>query len=194
MPRPRRLAALGLSAAALSGAGVAFAAPASAHTRLVSSTPAEGASVAAPAQVTLTFSDEIRVAKVVVKGADGTQVQDGAATRSKTTVAQKLKAAVPPGLYTVAYRVVGADGHPITAEAQTFTVAGGDAPLELSPAESTGQPVAARPAAKAKDSGGPSWAWIVGGGLLGILIGVGIVVRAKRRHPVDAGGRGDGDD
>ncbi|WP_168212115.1 copper resistance CopC family protein [Actinomadura rubteroloni] len=193
MPRPRRLAALGLTAAALSGAGVAFAAPASAHTRLVSSTPADGASVAAPAQVTLTFSDEIRVAQVVVKDAGGAQVQDGAAARAGTTVTQKLKAAVPPGAYTVAYRVVGADGHPVTAESPSFVVAGGDAPPALSPAESTGQPSAAdKPAAK--DSGGPSWAWIIGGGVLGILIGVGIVVRAKRRHPVDAGGRADGDD
>ncbi|WP_019630945.1 copper resistance CopC family protein [Actinomadura atramentaria] len=206
-PRPRRLAPLGLSAAtAVLGLGVLFASPASADTRLVASDPAEGASVAAPAQVTLTFSGAVKSAQVTVTDADGGAVQDGTAAASGAKVVQKLKGGLDAGAYTITYHAVGADGAALPVGELGFLVAdgGATAPPGLAPAESTEQPQDAPPTTEAgkaidtkkaaeKDSGSgvPVWVWIVGGGVIGIAIGVGIVFRAKRRHPASGGGAGD---
>ncbi len=101
-------------------------APAHAHAALVSSDPAEGARLdAPPPQIALTFSEDIRrPAYVVVTAPDGTTVDAGPAAPVDGTVTQPV-ATVPPteasGLWTVAYRVVSVDGHPISAEL-TFTV------------------------------------------------------------------------
>ena len=114
----RRLGLVAVLAAALGGL---TATPALAHTQLVSSTPGKGASAAAVTEVKLVFSDEISNAKVIVKDAHGKAFQSGAAEHKGTTVTQKLTGALPAGSYTVAYRVVGADGHPVQADGLTFT-------------------------------------------------------------------------
>jgi copper resistance protein C len=95
--------------------GVVGAAPASAHASLVRSSPADQSSVAAPpTSVTLTFDENIRMPSVVlVTDADGASVVQG-----KTTVVDNIaKTRVntgPSGDFTVAYRVVSADGHPVS--------------------------------------------------------------------------------
>jgi copper resistance protein C len=99
--------------------------PAHAHTTLVSSTPADGAQVdSAPATVELVFSEPVdpRLVTVVVSSTDGTQWQDGAALVSEAAVSQAVRPLVNGGDYTVAYRVVSADGHPVTGQL-TFSVA-----------------------------------------------------------------------
>jgi methionine-rich copper-binding protein CopC len=95
--------------------GVVAAAPASAHASLVRSSPADRSSVAvAPTTVSLTFDENIRMPSVVlVTGADGASVVQG-----KTSVVDNIaKTRVntgPSGDFTVAYRVVSADGHPVS--------------------------------------------------------------------------------
>nr|WP_279536282.1 copper resistance protein CopC [Nocardioides ochotonae] len=105
---------------------LATALPASAHAALVSSDPADASSVETlPDEVTLEFNESIAdPAYVVVTAPDGVRVNSGDAAVAGPQVTQALDAqglALPAGTYTLAYRVVSADGHPISGE-QTFEV------------------------------------------------------------------------
>ncbi|QKW35066.1 copper resistance protein CopC [Actinomadura sp. NAK00032] len=203
--KPRRAARrLGAVAALVLALGAATATPALAHTRLVSSTPAKGQSAQSVTEVKLVFSDEIRMAQVVVKDGQDKTYQSGPAERSGTTVTQKLTGPLPAGSYTVAYRVVGEDGHPIEGDDLAFTAAGGEA---AAPAPSTGgvgaeqqtgeaatadeQPLKLDQdqAAAEEDSGSRTvlWVLIVAGLMVGIGVGMGIVYRAKRKHQAATG-------
>ncbi|KAB2345496.1 copper resistance CopC family protein [Actinomadura rudentiformis] len=187
----------GLVTALLLVFGAVFAAPALAHTRLISSTPGKDATAAGVNQVELVFSDTIRMAKVLVKDGKGKEFQSGEATRSGPTVTQKLNGALPAGTYTVAYAVVGEDGHRIenadlrftATEGEQLTAAqqGGDTAETALP--TTAQPMTDPPTFKAEKAakesgsgGGATWIMIVVGLLVGIGIGVGIVLRAKSKH------------
>ncbi|WP_067825074.1 copper resistance CopC family protein [Actinomadura kijaniata] len=191
--RPALLA--GLLAVFLAALGGLFAAPASAHTRLISSTPGKDATAANVTEVAPVFSDRIRAAKVVVRNEEGEEFQTGDAARSDRTVTQPLERALPPGRYTVAWRVVGEDGHPIQNEDLAFTAEEGRATATptASAAPTTpaphGTPARAVSAPEKKSSGAVTWVMIGIGGLLGIGIGMLIVFRARRRHPM--GGKGE---
>lgn len=93
------------------------AAPASAHARLVSATPAEKSTIVAPRVVTLTFSDRVAPAfsgfDVVdasgAKAAVRTQVsQDG------RTITGALARPLAAGRYVVNWRIASTDGHRMT--------------------------------------------------------------------------------
>ena len=116
-------AALGLLVVGLLGT----ATPAAAHTRLVSSTPAQGAPAEAPTEVVLVFSDPVQpgLSVVSVTGADGAEHASGAPAQGGdgSAVAQALLAPLAPGSYRVAYRVLAADGHPVTGELALTAVA-----------------------------------------------------------------------
>ena len=92
-------------------------APATAHTVLAGSVPAAGATIEpGTAEVVLSFSAPVRegLSTVLVTGADGADHARGAAQVRGDDVAQPVAAPLPPGAGTVSYRVVAADGHPIT--------------------------------------------------------------------------------
>ena len=92
-----------------------FTAPALAHTKLTDSIPQTGAIVDAPlAQVTLSFSTDVSesLQKVQVIDPDGDDVA-GSANASGSTVTVPVDAS-GSGTYTVSWRTLGADGHPIT--------------------------------------------------------------------------------
>ena len=213
---PRRpLRRLGLVAALAVAFGAVTAAPALAHTKLVSSTPGKGATAGPVTEIKLVFSDDIRVAKVVVKDTANKTFQAGEAARAGTTVTQKLTGTLPAGSYTVAYRVVGEDGHPIEGDGLIFTAkaTGAAAPGEggtgeqpqTSPStggvgsqEQTGpaatsneQPLKIDQEQAKEDDGGSGmvvWVLIGAGVLVGIGIGAGIVFRAKRKHQAAGSG------
>lgn len=117
--RPRHSAgALGvLLAAAALALVVVTPTAASAHAGLVSTSPTDGARLdTLPAQVVLTFTEDIATpAYVVVTAADGTTVDRREPTVDGPVVAQTLTTG-PAGDYPMAYRVVSSDGHPITGE------------------------------------------------------------------------------
>jgi methionine-rich copper-binding protein CopC len=139
-PRPTRLPRLRsphrgrLRAAALAACLAALSVPltpgpASAHNYLVSAAPAAGSKPAEPpTEVELVFNEVVRETGtgVVVTGPDGERWEDGAADIVGGTVTQSLRRLGPSGAYRVDYRVVSADGHPITGQVRfTLATAGG---------------------------------------------------------------------
>ena len=71
---------------------------------------------AAPSQVVLGFSEAVETALGAIRvfAADGSRVDDGSLTRpSAVSVATALRPGIPDGTYTVAWRVVSADSHPV---------------------------------------------------------------------------------
>ncbi|MBT1541289.1 copper resistance protein CopC [Curtobacterium flaccumfaciens pv. flaccumfaciens] len=91
--------------------------PASAHSALTSSTPADGAVVTEPLQtVDLTFSEAPLAGldaglRIQVTDASGTEVATGDVTVSGTTMRRAVD--LDRGNYTVLWRYVSPDGHPI---------------------------------------------------------------------------------
>jgi methionine-rich copper-binding protein CopC len=109
--------------------GVGLGVPAAAHADLVSSDPADGAILAtAPSAITLTFSDPLFVDGVQMSlvTEEGTVVPSDPPTVDETTASLPWPAAAGPGSYEVGFRVVSADGHPVSG-AISFTVQAGAA-------------------------------------------------------------------
>jgi methionine-rich copper-binding protein CopC len=119
--RPFSLAAAALIAVVLAGLA---ATPAAAHASLVSSSPRDGAAVTtAPKKVELVFSEDVGAPSIIdVTGPGGVQVVDGPTQVRNASAIQPLKALTAVGLYKIAYRVVSADGHPVSGQL-TFTYA-----------------------------------------------------------------------
>lgn len=186
------LAALGAALALVLGAPSA----ALAHDRLISSDPADGATLeTAPEAITLTFSDEpLDVSpQVRITGDDGTVLVDGAPSVEGTTATMPLPDGLPAGHATVQWRVVSTDGHPIEGELG-FDVTQGSQPA-AEPAtpttEAAEQPSSATPATSAAPSAAPAEAG-EGGGLgplviaaiafpVVAIIAAGIVLMRRRR-------------
>lgn len=131
----RRVAPLLAATAGL----VLTAGPASAHTAFVGSSVPPGAVVpAGTSQVLLTFSGDVRaeLSSVVVTGPDGSEGSFPLPVVRDATVLQTLTAPLDAGAWTLAYRVVAADGHPLTGTVP-FRVAGGAAPATSGAAPGT---------------------------------------------------------
>ena len=166
------------------------AAPALAHARLVSSTPADGATLAAsPARIVLRFDEVVETssAQVAVTAPDGSAVSTGVAEVQDGVVSADVDALPTAGDYTVGWRVVSADGHPVdgqvvfsaTASAATQTGAGstgGESPVDESAAD--GDAVGDAP-----------WlehhAWHLAAGAGVIVLGVVLWVRERRTRRDD---------
>jgi methionine-rich copper-binding protein CopC len=93
---------------------------AEAHAALVGSAPAARATMSAsPARVILTFSERLEpaYARVSVWDAAGGQVdlKDAAVDRENARVLGVSLPPLPPGHYTVRYRVLSIDGHVVEA-------------------------------------------------------------------------------
>ncbi len=119
--RPLPLAAAALIAVLVAGLA---ATPAAAHASLVSSSPPDGAAVATPpTEVELVFDEDVGKPSIItVTGPDGIQVVDGPIQIQKASAIQPLQTLTAVGLYKIAYRVVSADGHPVSGQL-TFTYA-----------------------------------------------------------------------
>ncbi len=96
---------------------ILLAPPAWAHATLVDSSPHRGERLdILPAQIQLEFSEEMMTpANVVVTGPDGSSVTSGSPVVEGSVVRQALVPG-PNGAYTLAYRAVSRDGHPLTGE------------------------------------------------------------------------------
>jgi methionine-rich copper-binding protein CopC len=203
------LLALFAAAALALGLTVALAtltaAPASAHDRILSSDPADGAQLATPpTAITLTFNTEPLPVEpqVVVSDSAGTVVTQGAPTIEGSTATLALDPAVALGgdTYTVAWRVVSSDGHPIEGTF-TFTVAAQpEAPVSEEPttedatpeetaaedattdaAEESPAPQTTDAATDAEDGGSSVLPVLVGLGALVVAAAVVVVLVVRRR-------------
>lgn len=176
-------------AALLSTAG-----PAQAHSTLIGSTPGFDAVVdSSPEQVELVFSQTINPAFATV-----TVTDDGGVQRSgdeALVAGDRVSVAVPEplsaGSYSVGYRVVSADGHPITGS-YSFTItaaAEGAGPTSgAAPARSQDTPISTPTAAAVADESATEKqspiALLLLAAVLGVLVvtgGTWIAVRAMRR-------------
>ena len=97
--------------------------PASAHTDLVSSDPRDGAELAAPpSQVTFVFAEELLpdFVNFSISNAEGEPLSIAGVSVDGATAVLPWPTDAPGNAYTVAYRVVSQDGHPISG-AITFS-------------------------------------------------------------------------
>jgi hypothetical protein len=192
--RARALAVLALAAAGVAGSASA----ASAHATLDSTSPRAGAVVQAPlTAVRLTFDEAVASpAFIAVTGPQG-RVDTGGTRVDDAVVSVGLKDPLPAGRYTVAFRVVSDDGHPVessyTFQLKAATVASsspGATPLAQAPAPSASSAsapaaapaVAAAVAPEATGGQDHSSHWFMGvAGVAMVLAGVGALVW-ERKH------------
>jgi methionine-rich copper-binding protein CopC len=168
-------------------------APAQAHNVLTGSDPKDGARlVSVPGRVTLTFDQPVRAefAQVALTRPDGT-----VSTTSVQVAGDKVTATLPAasavGAYTVGYRIVSNDGHPVSGKIR-FTVTG-EAPAPAPTLNQTGRAPAPAStlnqlsASTAPPASGGGWVW----GLLVVallLCALGIVVVARQGRPAKGSG------
>jgi methionine-rich copper-binding protein CopC len=193
----------------LAGAlALGWQAPALAHDKLDSSSPKDGAALdAAPSEIVLTYSDAVQTsfANVVVSGPGGTNIAEGKPQVVGNKVTQPVKSEAPNGTYTVSWRVVSSDGHPIDG---TFTYAIKlvvPTPTESEAPTPTAEPTsgssagpstpASTPAGTSDqsqaDGGGTAWPWVVGALILIVVIVGGVLLgRRGRQRSAGAGSGG----
>jgi len=192
--RSLAVAALVVLFTALLGAPAALA-----HTSLQKSTPAEGASLAAPpAEVSLTFGEAVRLpaGPIRVAGPGGAVWTVGQARVTGATVTAPVTATGPAGAYTLTWQVISDDGDTIRGTVR-FTLTAPAAPV-VAPASPPGTVAAApppataaatpaavpsAPAAPTADEGGvPGWLWALGGAAV-LAVAAGVVVARRARRP-----------
>ena len=192
--------------AVLAGAAVCLAAalPAVAHTELIGSSPADGATLTTPpTEVLLEFSEPVQTEFGQVAVLDDADVhhEQGNAQIVDATVTQDVDE-LSAGTYRISYRVGAADGHPITGTL-TFTVT---AAAETTPPDgppTTPTPVAtsvdphedmnhadhpsetATPAAESAAGSADALLYAGGGVALAAVLGVVLYVALDRRRPRD---------
>ncbi|MGZ8177615.1 copper resistance CopC family protein [Williamsia sp. SKLECPSW1] len=154
---------------------VVFAGPASAHSTLVSSDPANGSSVATgPSSVTLTFNEALQDTydALTVVGPDNRYWQsEGKARVEGPRISVGLRPLGPAGEYRINYRVTSADGHPVSGQVRfTLTTAG------------TGTPGASASASTSDDGGVTWWPYVVG---VVVVVAIGGTVLLVRRRSAD---------
>jgi methionine-rich copper-binding protein CopC len=167
----------------LACAALGIAPPAQAHNVLISSDPKDGATLSAPPQqITLVFDQPARqgYAQIGVTGADGSAWADGAATVAAERVTVKVKPLTADGAYVIGYRILSADGHPVTGKID-FTLAAGGAPAAALQETGVGTDAGAA-AAEAAANGGAGMAvvWIVAALL---VLAAGTAVALRRSGP-----------
>ncbi|WP_081747477.1 copper resistance CopC family protein [Arthrobacter sp. Br18] len=162
------------------------AAPASAHDELSSSNPPAGGEVdAMPATVELLFSQVPSGlgAEVQVLDAAGTDWAEGAPQIVDASAQQAVRSGAPAGDYTVNWRVVSSDSHPIEGTF-SFTAASGAA--SVPDAATTAGPIET-PEAQAPDTeaaGVSDFPWsilVMIAVLVALAVGLGITARKRLR-------------
>ncbi|MEO5318614.1 copper resistance protein CopC [Arthrobacter sp. CC3] len=198
------IGALFFAAAVLSAA-----APASAHDAAESSSPAQGATVATPPEkVSVAFNkDPLALgSQIQVKDAAGVNWAEGPVEIVDNVASQKLRAGAPAGKFTVVWRVVSSDSHPIEGTFSfTATAAaagsgsaspapGSSAPDSSAPGSSTAGQVPSAGTAQpgttptvpepAPDASEPfPWSLVVfAGTALGILVALGVLAKRNLKN------------
>ncbi|MBT2514882.1 copper resistance CopC family protein [Arthrobacter sp. ISL-30] len=117
--------ATALAAALACAVALLAAVPASAHDAAASTAPANGSTVSSvPDKVSVTFSNNPLAlgSQFIINDSSGTNWAEGPVEIVDNVASQKLKEGAPAGQFTVAWRVVSSDSHPIEG---TFSFAAG---------------------------------------------------------------------
>ena len=144
-------------------------APAAAHTSLISTDPADGQTLKKPpATVSLRFAEPLldAGARMVAKDTAGATIDLGSAQVQGQTLTAQWPATADSGTYTVAYRAVAGDGHPLEGRFSFSIESATRSPEPPAPAESavTASPeVSASPVAAAteQNSGINPLVWVL---------------------------------
>ena len=185
--RPSAVRRSGLAALMVALCAFFVAAPSAAfaHDELIGSTPSNGEIVeVGPTEIDLRYSanplEGAGATEVLVISPSGAEVQQGDPVLDRNGVIQELSGADERGTYTVVWRIVSSDGHPISGEL-TFSVGEASEPADLPTAGGAGGETDTD-----TDAGGVDVTaiWIIVGivaiGLGGALVAV-LMVRARRR-------------
>jgi methionine-rich copper-binding protein CopC len=171
------------------GAGTAAA-----HATLISSDPADGASLAsAPQRVTLVFDEPLPqgLNTVAITGPGQTRWETGDVSTTGNTISTAMKPSAPAGDYIVGYRIVSEDAHPLTGTVRfRLTTSGASAqpPAATTAPETAAGAQPTQPAEPSRFAGQPAsgsappvWPWVAGGLALVVVAG-GAAVLLRRRN------------
>ncbi|MET1065465.1 MAG: copper resistance CopC family protein [Arthrobacter sp.] len=193
----RQLQGTLLGAAILAAVLLSAVAPASAHDAAESTSPASGATVAMPPEkVSVTFNKNPLSlgSQMMVNDSAGTNWGDGAIEIVDNVASQKLKPGAPAGAYTVVWRVVSSDSHPIEGTFTFTATAGaeGSTAAAAVPTMASAQPgITPAPAPQANASEPFPWSIVIFvGTAIGIVVVLGLMTKrrlAGRDEPGDAG-------
>ncbi|MCW4354747.1 copper resistance protein CopC [Hoyosella sp. YIM 151337] len=173
-----RIAALSLIAT------VALAAPAGAHSVLIGSDPEADTAVASlPDRVSLQFNEPLQesFAAVTLTDSEGNRWSGEDVEVRGDTVSVGVAGAGPAGTYTIAYRVISADSHPVSGTVEFVVTEAGDGtslPPEPGTTPDAGSEMA-EPAAADDDSPLPVWPFIIGAVVV-LAGGVAVILRSSR--------------
>ena len=159
---------LALSAPAL------IMAPASGHTSIVSMSPdANEVLSTAPTQVTIETTEEVRDmgSAITVTSPSGQRVDDGSTEIQGTTALIGLTTLTEVGEYTVNYRLLAQDGHPIE-DSYVFSLS------EVSPTPTPSETPTQTPEPKPSDQ---SNQWITIAAVVAALAALALLIRRMRR-------------
>ncbi|HEX5740529.1 MAG TPA: copper resistance CopC family protein [Pilimelia sp.] len=194
MDPSRRRRARTAAPAALAAVALALvpAAPAAAHNMLVSASPDKDATLkTAPAKIELRFLQPLDPAFTTIVLTDGGRQKVPTAEPSVTGAKGTVTIGRPlaSGVYSVAYRVVSTDGHPVQGSYQ-FTVAGpGPGPAASAasapPVAPPGAPVGPEAAGAADEDALPTGLLVAGAAVLVAGAAVLLVRALRRRATVD---------
>lgn len=178
---------------------------ASAHDSLTGTSPENGQKLAeVPAEVEMQFSNNPLGlgAKVIVEDQDGQDWAEGDVKIIDNTARQQISADAPAGTYTVLWRVVSSDSHPIEGSFEFTAAAGGPggqgpsgtALTSAAPGASTStDPASADSAAGNQAESGGFWsssgAWLAAGVVVLVILALVIrtlLVRRRRDTPPPA--------
>ena len=201
--------ALAATAAMVFLLSVLMAPTGSAHADLQVSTPEDGESLeVAPEEIRLTFSEELfeELVEISILDAAGdlySTIKVEQTPPPGTDVIFPWPPQAPPGEYSIAYRVVSADGHPVTGTVSFSYAATAPEPSALEPSSSDSAPSAqsstpassptasapfASPASESSTSSSTDSSsvtpFVVIGVvlLLGVIAASAIIVRARQRN------------
>jgi len=193
--RERLLLLFGALALAVAFTLTGVAAPASAHDSVLSTTPSDAEHLdTAPETVSMRFTDDIMQLGAVMLVVDGSKTDwaKGLPTLDGPTATLALDPDLPDGAYQARWRVVSADGHPISG---TFDFTVGDVSAAPAPTANAGAPAdpgkATSNEAPEADAGGRSAGSDTGvplgitaliGAISGLALFLGIYALGRRRR------------
>ena len=198
----KRALAVGLLALVTLGASITSVSTAHAHSELISSDPADGASLDAPPQiVSFTFNEPLLpdFVRFIATDPSGQTADVPVASVEGPTATIDWPADAPAGEWAVNYRVVSQDGHPIEggitfayAAASPSPAPSSSSAAPTSPSPTTATPTSAAPTPEqpspttspAADTGeGGSSGLLIASLVVGaiVVIGVAVALVARRR-------------